>query len=133
MKAIAFIKKYATAGIALAAIIGFSSFKLYQKEMLTEVVFRYEAPSGDPDPYSKANVENTDNWKAGSTECTPPISKEAPCSIRVPLDNTLMGDGNEIDPSLVTINTQKHSSSNNYFVVQANNSEYSNEINRSLP
>ncbi|TDQ75297.1 hypothetical protein [Sphingobacterium yanglingense] len=132
MKTLNFIKKYAMAIVAGIAIMGFSSFKLYQKETLTDVVFRYQPPGSLTDPYDESNVKNTAYWVKDNEVCSELAPQEVACSIQVPLGNT-MNSGNNIDPSKVTIETSFHSTKN-YGVAPSTalTPKYTNPINRQL-
>lgn len=103
-----------------------------KEKALTTVTFRYEAPTGVADPYDKTHVENTANWKPATPTCSQSLTPNAPCSMEVPLENTLDEAGEEIDPELVTINTTSVGS-NRYIVAAPNPGEYQNQINALLP
>ena len=111
----------------------FSAVKETKAE--TMVTFRYEAPSTDP--YTEASVQDVANWKEAADQC--PISgDEAPCSIQVPLSKVVGTPGQPglsatINPS-VNIETEQSSPStpDQHIVTTSSNSDYSNEVNRSL-
>lgn len=130
MKAIAFIKQYAMAIVAGIAIIGFSSFNLYQKETLTDVVFTYQPPGSLTNPFDDSNVKNTNYWKPLGTECPTDQDQEVACSIRVPIENTEDEAGLALDPSKVSIQTTFFAT-NNYGVTT--HSSYSNPRNKPMP
>lgn len=130
MKAIAFIKKNSMLLLAGAAIIAFSAFKISENKVQSSLTFKYEAPAGDPNPFSDTNVKNTAHWKLDptNTPCPTTINQVA-CSISVPIGNT-MNDEQELDPTKVQISTLL-SSTNNYRVV--NGTGYSSPVNKAIP
>lgn len=103
-----------------------------KEKAVTMITFRYEAPSGVPNPYDKTHVENTANWKPATPTCSQSLTPNAPCSLQVPIENTVGQDGEEIDDTLVTINTTSVGS-NRYIVAAPNPGEYQNQINALLP
>lgn len=132
MNIINFIKKNAMAVVASIAILGFSSFQLAEKALLTEVTFQYQPPSGS-NPFDQTKVQDQSNWTPASASCSSEQDQEVACSITVPIENTMNG-GTEIDPSKVTIHTALSSAgANNYLVIPNPSNEYTNEVNRPLP
>ncbi|ERJ58809.1 hypothetical protein [Sphingobacterium paucimobilis] len=67
MKAIAFIKKYATAGIALAAIIGFSAFKMSDDPIQSTRVLAYNNAT---EQYEEVTDYNTNKCIPGTEICS---------------------------------------------------------------
>lgn len=123
------IKKNLLAIIAVATVIGFSSFKIYEKSSMTDVVFRYQQPESELHPFSAPNVKTLANWKDDSSQC-PTTDDEVACSIMVPIENTINSQGKELDPNKVTISTQQ-ATPNNHGVTSGVG--YSNPVNRTQP
>lgn len=99
---------------------------------LTTVIFRYEAPTGVSNPYDQEHVQNTENWKPAETACGTQLNPNTPCSIVVPSANTIGGNELEIDPNLVTINTE-FVSANRYMLAAPTGTQYSSPVNIALP
>lgn len=130
MNAIAFIKKHATAGIALAAVLGFSAFNISENKLQTEVTFVYTPAPGDV-PYSKTSVEDLSNWERGAP-CNSSLDQDKACSITVPLSST-MNSGQELDPNEVQIESEQHGTSGSYAIVLGSSSRgYTEAINQPL-
>lgn len=103
-----------------------------KEKALTTVVFRYTPPATDP--YTEANVKNTANWTPALSACpTPTGTEDAPCSIAVPLANTVGGNGLQIDPLKVSIQTEESKDEDTHRVMEASDEEeYQSPINKTL-
>lgn len=103
-----------------------------KEKALTTVVFRYTPPATDP--YTEANVKNTANWTPALSACPAPTSTEdAPCSITVPLANTVSGNGLQIDPLKVSIQTEESKDEDTHRLMEASDEEeYQNPVNKTL-
>lgn len=104
-----------------------------KEKALTTITFRYEAPTGVLNPYADMHVKNTANWKPLTPSCSSNPTPNAPCSLQVPIENTIDEDGEEIDPDLVTIKTLPAGANRVIVDAAANPTEYQNPVNTLIP
>jgi len=128
MKLIEIIKKNIIAAVAVAMVVGFSAFKVVDKNLQTDAVFTYNAPQNEPQPYSETNVKNLNNWVLSNNPCSIAEDQEVACSIRVPLANITQDD--ELDPSSVTISTSEFTPGNH---MVTNGTGYTEPTNQPAP
>lgn len=122
----------ALAALAIAASYGLMSFGIsdksagQQEEMLT---FQYTPPTTDP--YSKENVEDVSNWTQLNANC--PTGDDVACTIQVHIDDTVDGDGEEIDGNVVKIATLESAPDQFRVATPSATAGYANPTNSTLP
>lgn len=112
-------------------LMSFNQINFSTKNIQSSVFFQYSPPATNP--YSEANVKNTENWLKVDEGCLTP-GDDAACTISVLMANTTGGLGLEIDPSKVSINVQEESPNVHSVTSPSSSTDgYTNPINRSIP
>lgn len=99
MKAISFIKTNLLAILALATIVGFSSFKLWETSTQSTITLYFE---GDTD--SATEVADASYWVENSSPPTCSGDQKA-CSMTVNVNDVIGSTGNrELNPARIALN-----------------------------